>query len=81
MKQVIADPTYIISNTASLLDIIQTNRHDMVKESGVIHMDISDHTLVYAFLNVSLPQKKSIVEIKDLKTTILTISTVACLIY
>ena len=66
MKQVIADPTYI-SNTASLLDIIPTNRHDMVKESGMIHMGISDHTLVYAFLNVLLPQKKTIVEIKDLK--------------
>ena len=45
IKQVIADPTYIISNTASLLDIIPTNRHDIVKESGVIHMGISDHTL------------------------------------
>ena len=67
MKQVIADPTYIISNTASLLDIIQTNRHDIVKESGMIHMGISDHTFVYKCLNVLLPQKKSIVEIKDLK--------------
>ena len=33
----------------------------------MIHMGISDHTLVYKCLNVLLPQKKSIVEIKGLK--------------
>ena len=58
MKQVIADPTRITSNTASLLDIIETNRPDKVKESGVIHLGISDHSLVYVSLKVSVPRDK-----------------------
>ena len=56
MKQVIADATRITSNTASLLDIIATNRPDKVKESGVVHVGISDHSLVYVCLKISLPR-------------------------
>ena len=68
MKQVIADPTRITSNTASLLDIIATNRPDKVKESGVIHVGISDHSLVYVSLKVSVPRDKpKIVESRNLK--------------
>ena len=68
MKQVIADPTRITSNTASLLDIIATNRADKVKESGVIHLGISDHSLVYVSLKVSVPRDKpKIVESRNLK--------------
>ena len=58
MKQVIADPTRITSTTASLLDIIATNTPDKVKESGVIHLGISDHSLVYVSPKVSVPQDK-----------------------
>ena len=39
MKQLIADPTPITSNTASLLDIIATNRSDKVNESDVTHLN------------------------------------------
>ena len=68
MEQVIADPTRITSNTASLLDIIATNRPDKVKESGVIHLGISDHSLVYVSLKVSVPRDKpKIVESRNLK--------------
>ena len=67
-KQVITDPTHITSNTALLLDIIATNRPDKVKESGVIHLGISDHSLVYASLKVSVPRDKpKIVESRNLK--------------
>ena len=59
MKQVIADPTRITNNTASLLDIIATNRPEKVKESGVIHMGISDHSLMYTCLKVSVPREKT----------------------
>ena len=38
MKQLIADPTPITSNTASLLDIIATNRSNKVNESDVTHL-------------------------------------------
>ena len=68
MKQVIADATRITSNTLSLLDIIPTNRPDKVKESGVFHLGISNHSLVYVCLNISLPRNKpKMVEIRNLK--------------
>ena len=68
MKQVIADPTRITSNTASLLGIFATNRSDKVKESSVIHLGISDHSLVYVCLKVSVPRDKpKIFESRNLK--------------
>ena len=54
MKQVVADATRITSDTSSLLDIIATNRPDKVKESGVFHLGISNHSLVYVCLKTSL---------------------------
>jgi hypothetical protein len=47
MKQLIVDPTSITGNTESLIDIISTNRPVKVKESGVIEIGISDHSLVH----------------------------------
>ena len=68
MKQVIADSTRITSNTTSLLDIIATNTLDKVKERGVIHLGISNHSLVYVSLKVSVPRDKpKIVESRNLK--------------
>ena len=58
IKQVIADATRITSNTASLLGIIATNRPDKIKESGVFQLVISDHSLVYVCLKISLPRDK-----------------------
>ena len=68
MKQVIADATRITSNTSSLLDIIATNCPDKVKESGMFHLGISDHSLVYVCLKISLPRNKpKMVESRNLK--------------
>lgn len=68
LKQLIVDPTRITSDTESLLDIIATNRPDKVKESGVIHIGISDHSLVYSCLKLSVPRDKpKIVESRNLK--------------
>ena len=68
MNQVITAATRITGNTDSLLDIIATNRPDKVKESGVFHLGISDHSLVYMCLKISLPREKpKIVESRNLK--------------
>ena len=68
MKQVITDATRITRNTDSILDIIATNRPDKVKESGVLHLGISDHSLVYMCLKISLPREKpKIVESRNFK--------------
>ena len=68
MKEEIADATHITNNTALLLDIIATNCPDKVKESGVFRLSISDHSLVYVCLKISLPRNKpKMVESRNLK--------------
>lgn len=68
LKQLIVDPTRITENTETLLDIIATNRPEKVKDSGVIHLGISDHSLVYSCLKVSVPRDKpKIVESRNFK--------------
>lgn len=68
LKQLIVDSTRIACNTESLLDIIATNRPDKVKDSGVIQIGISDHSLVYSCLKISVPRDKpKIVESRNLK--------------
>ena len=68
LKQLIVDPTRITSNTESLLNIMATNRPDKVQDSGVIQIGISDHSLVYLCLKISIPRDKpKIVESINLK--------------
>ncbi|CAB4034783.1 RNA-directed DNA polymerase from transposon BS [Paramuricea clavata] len=82
MKQLIADPTRITGITESLIDIIATNRHDKAKESGVIEIGISDHSLVYSCLKISVPREKpKIVESRNLKNIMLTASIAIFLSY
>ena len=70
MKQIITEPRRITNNTSSSIDIIATNRPDKIKESGVLHLGISDHSLVYACLKISLQRKKpKIVETRNLKNS------------
>ena len=42
-------------SSSSLIDLIFTNQPDLVSFSGVSHVGISDHSLVYAFRKVSIP--------------------------
>ena len=68
LKQLIVEPTRITDDTETLLDIIATNRPDKVKDSGVIHLGISDHSLVYLCLKVLVPRDKpKIVDSRNLK--------------
>ena len=68
LKQLIVEPTRITDDTETLLDIIATNRPDKVKDSGVIHLGISDHSLVYLCLKVSVSRDKpKIVDSRNMK--------------
>ena len=49
LKQVITEPTRITPSSSSLIDLIFTNQPDLVSFSGVSHVGISDHSLIYAF--------------------------------
>ena len=54
LKQLITEPTRITPSFSSLNDLIFTNQPDLVSISGVSHVSISDHSLVYAFRKVSI---------------------------
>ncbi len=57
LQQHIQCPTRITSTTASLLDVILTYYgDDKILDTGVIHLCISDHSLVYLCRKLSIPK-------------------------
>ena len=53
LSQLINEPTRITDSSSTLLDIF-TNNPDKVVCSGVSHVSISDHSLIYAFRKLSV---------------------------
>ena len=49
LKQLIDEPTRITESSSTLIDLIYTNYTDRVSCSGVSHIGISDHSLVYVY--------------------------------
>ena len=56
MQQLITDPTRCTVLTSTLIDLIFANSPERVVCSGVSHVSISDHYLVYAFRKLSIDQ-------------------------
>ena len=56
LHQLINEPTRITENSATLLDVVFTNCPDNVVCSGVLHVGISDHSLLYAYRKLSINQ-------------------------
>ena len=65
LKQFINELTRVTSTSATLIDLILTNTRENILQSGVIHLGISDHSLVYALRKFSLP--KSFPKYKDVR--------------
>ena len=53
LEQLIEEPTRITESTSTMIDSIFTNTPDNVACSGVSHVGISDHSLIYAFRKLS----------------------------
>ena len=47
IDQLITEPTRVTPTSATLIDLTLTNRPEYISESGIIHLGISDHSLVY----------------------------------
>ena len=58
LKQFIKQPTRITQTTSMLIDLAFSNRPEIVVASGVEHLGISDHSLIYICRKVSIPRKK-----------------------
>ncbi|CAB4016621.1 Hypothetical predicted protein [Paramuricea clavata] len=55
IDQLIKESTRLTPKSATLIDLILTNRPEHISRSGVIHLGISDHSLVYAVRKFTLP--------------------------
>lgn len=56
LQQLIIDPTRCTESSSTLIDLIFTNSPESVVCSGVSHISISDHFLVYALRKLSINQ-------------------------
>ena len=57
-QQLISDPTRITANSKTLIDLAFTNKPELINGSGVIHLGISDHSLIYKQKKISVPRKE-----------------------
>ena len=55
LKQLITEPTRITPLSSTLIDVIFTNFPDNTTCSGVSHIGISDHSLIYVYRKISSP--------------------------
>ena len=54
LQQLITEPTRITQTSATCIDLIYTNCADKIVCSGVRHISISDHSMVFAYRKLSI---------------------------
>ncbi len=57
-EQLIKEPTRITASTKTLIDLAFANKPELINGSGVIHLGISDHSLIYFQRKISIPRTK-----------------------
>ncbi|CAB3989895.1 RNA-directed DNA polymerase from transposon BS [Paramuricea clavata] len=68
IDQLIKESTRLTPKSATLIDLILTNRPENISRSGVIHLGISDHSLVYAVRKFTLPNgRQKIRQVRNFK--------------
>ena len=68
MEQLINEPTRVTRTSASLIDLFLTTKPENISGSGVIHLGISDHSLIYAVRKHTLQKARQILrEVRDFK--------------
>ena len=58
IDQLITEPTRVTPTSATATDLILANRSENISESGVIHLGISDHYLVYLVRKFTPPKSR-----------------------
>ena len=69
LEQLIKEPTRVTkSSAATVIDLIFPNMVDTIATSGVIHLGISDHSLIYAVRKFAVPKSRPIIkEVRNFK--------------
>ena len=60
LTQIVKKPTRITSSSATLLDVIMTNRPEMIMSSDVYPCEIADHDLITVQINIAKPKRQPI---------------------
>ena len=55
-EQLIKEPTRVTATTKTVIDLAFTNKPELINGSGVIHLGISDHSMIYIQRNISIPR-------------------------
>ena len=63
LDQLISEPTRVTGTSATLIDLFFTNKPENIIQSGVVHIGISDHSLIYAVRKFTLPKSRERVKI------------------
>ena len=58
LEQLIKELTRITSQSQTLVDLAFSNRHETIIKSGVYHVGMSDHSLIYIHRKISIPRKQ-----------------------
>ena len=56
LEQIITRPTRVTDQAATLIDHILTNSPDIITQSGIIDLGLSDHDLIYCTRKAPLPK-------------------------
>ncbi len=56
--QLIDEPTRITGTSATLIDLILTNKKENISKSGVIHLGLSDHSMIFAIRKHCIPKSR-----------------------
>ena len=68
LEQQINEPTRVTSNASTLIDLCATNTATKIVNSGVLHLGISDHSLIYMTYKTKYERSgKRIIEIRSMK--------------
>ena len=68
LDQLINKPTRETKKSSTLIDLVLTNMKESISTSGVIHLGMSDHSLVYAVRKFVISKRKPTVrEVRDFK--------------
>ena len=68
LEQLLNEPTRVTSNSSTLIDLCVTNTATKIVNSGVLHLGISDHSLIYMTYKTKYERSgKRIIEIQSMK--------------
>ena len=67
LHQLIKEPTRVTPASKTLIDLVITNKPGNYLQSGVLHIGISDHSMIYACRKISTPNNMQVITTRSLK--------------